>query len=63
MTPDQHITQAAELATIAYRNGDDTLGDYWTERATRLSDAREAARCATFDALKGSPDPSGLAHA
>lgn len=60
MTTDQHISQAAARAAIAYRNGDDTLGDYWTERVIRLSDAREAAEhCATFDVLKGSPDHSG----
>ena len=64
MTPDQAITQAATMAAVAYRNGDDILGDYWTERAQRLSDARElASRCVTFDALKGSPDHSAVRHA
>jgi len=60
MTADQHITQAATYAALAYRNGDDLRGDYWTERVVRLSDAREAAQAAgTFDVLKGSPDHSG----
>jgi len=63
MTADQHIAQAAARAAIAYRNGDDLLGDYWSERVTRLSDAREALHCATFDELKGSPDHSGLTNA
>ena len=60
MTADQHIAQAAARAAVAYRNGDDLLGAYWEERCIRLSDARERAdHCATFDALKGSPDHSG----
>lgn len=64
MTDEQHITQAAAYAAIAYRNGDNTLGDYWTERVMRLSDQREVMRhCATFDVLKGHPDHSGVSHA
>ena len=58
MTADQHIAEAATRAAIAYRNGDDLLGDYWTERVTRLSDQREA------DRVRGehSPDRSVVRH-
>jgi hypothetical protein len=68
MTADQHIAQAATRAAIAYRNGDDLLGDYWTGRVEALSDQREAIRrrdehCATFDVLKGHPDHSGHVNA
>ena len=68
MTEDQAINQAAAMAAVAYRNGDDTLGDYWAERVQRLSDQWElekeiVARAATFDELKGSPDHSVVRHA
>jgi hypothetical protein len=43
MNADQ-ITYAATRAAIAYRNGDDEAGDYWTERVNRLSDAAELAK-------------------
>ena len=41
---EQQITYAAARAAVAYRNGDDTAGDYWTERVQLLSDAAEAAK-------------------
>lgn len=64
MNADQHIAHAATRAAIAYRNGDDLLGDYWSERVQRLSDARERAlHCATFDELKGSSDHSVVRNA
>ena len=78
MTPDDAINQAATMAAVAYRNGDDILGDYWTERVVRLSDKRELdaineartrdaitrlERCPTFDELKGSPDHTRLSNA
>lgn len=44
MNEDQAIAQAAARAAVAYRNGDDALGDYWAERVTRLSDQREIMR-------------------
>ena len=58
MTADQHITQAAAYAAVAYRNGDDTLGDYWSERVTRLSDQREllARQAELTDTLRGTVD-------
>jgi hypothetical protein len=43
---EQQIAYAAARAKLAYRNGDEVAGDYWTERVQRLSDAAEAARCA-----------------
>ena len=58
MTADQHIAEAATRAAIAYRNGDDLLGDYWTERVTRLSDQREADRVR----VEHSPDHSVVRH-
>lgn len=58
------ITEAAARAKVAYRNGNDSLGDYWTQRVTLLSDQREAVRLRhAFDVLKGHPDHSGLSHA
>ena len=38
------ITEAAARAKVAYRNGDDAAGDYWTRRAEILSDQHEARR-------------------
>jgi hypothetical protein len=63
MNEDQAITQAAARAAVAYRNGDDTDGDYWTARVTILSDQREAVRLRqSFDVLKGHPDHSGASR-
>ena len=75
MTPEQHITQAAARAAVAYRNGDDEAGAYWADRVTRLSDELEVARIRRgvlslsgltsdeLDEVGGMPDHSGLAHA
>ena len=55
------IMQAAAKAAYARRIGDEDGEAYWTERVNILND--QEYRCATFDALKGSPDHSGLANA
>jgi hypothetical protein len=64
MTAEQAITQAAALAKVASRNGDEAGEAYWTARAVILSDQREAMRRrADFNELKGHPDHSSVSHA
>ena len=59
---EQQIAYAAARAAVAYRNGDDAAGDYWTERVQRLSDAAEAARRAPVQIpAKARPYVSGRA--